>query len=240
MKNLILIVSVLFALNVNADGWMFVQVKSTHQYSWIDSTEYNAATMTNLTTVEGITTVMQYSLDKDHVFVRSRIKEIVASKGFASLTDYEKDQVGMYCATDMNTLIGYYMGKGMTQLEATSYYLDMRMQDVEWAADAYCARINNPDFQKYILMFLGEDQGISLNDAIRNFKSDLCEVALLGTGYGDNRDGIMDYFESTGSYTSGGLKSYTMSDMVVSMYGSQEAARTALIEIIQNILVKGI
>ena len=49
----------------------------------------------------------------------------------------------------------------------------------------------------------------------------------------------MDYIESPGSYISGGLKSYTMSDTMVAIYGSQDAARSVLVQLLNDIIING-
>jgi len=176
-------------------------------------------------------------VDKDYVWERDTIK--VFGSDFDSLTNIGKDGVGVYCATDMNTLIGYYMSLGMSQTQATMFYLDRRVNDVDNAGEAFCDRIAETSFRVVVLIFLGESQSLTFNDACRNFKEDLCSMALLGTGYGDSRDGIMDYIESTGSYTSGGLKSYTMSAEMEAVYGSQTLAREAMVVQLKNILIEG-
>ena len=99
--------------------------------------------------------------------------------------------------------------------------------------------MNKASLQVIFIIFLGEEQSSTINDALRNFKSDLCSIALLGTMYGDNRDGLMDYLESSGSYTAGGLKSYTMSAEMETAYGGQEAARLGMISQLVNVLING-
>lgn len=201
--------------------------------------EYDKCISFSKSTDEFIYNLYEYSIvGKDYVWERDTLRQIAHTK-WDSLNDNSKEIIGIYCAVGMDTLIGYYMSKGMSQNDATMKYLNNRIEDIKNAAKAYCGRINNNTLQVNIILFLGEAQGSTFNDAVRNFKSDLCSIALLGTQYGDSRDGFMDYVESTGSYTSGGLKSYTMSDDMVAVYGSQDAARQALVKIIHNIIIKG-
>lgn len=190
-------------------------------------------------TDEFIFNLDKYSIiDKDYVWERDTLKEIAYTK-WDSLNNQSKDILSERCIVGMDTIVSYYMSKGLSQNDATMKYLNDRIVDVQNAAKCFCDRINNPKLQMYVILFLGEAQASTFNDAVRNFKSDLCSIALLGTQYGDSRDGIMDYIESTGSYTSGGLKSYTMSDDMVAAYGSQEGALAVLIQILHNLIIKG-
>lgn len=176
-------------------------------------------------------------LNRDYVWERDTIS--LLGSNFSSLTDPSKDIVGIYCAKDINTLIAYYMSQGMSQTDATMYYLERRITDIQHAGQGYCNRINKPILQAYILIFIGESQAIQFNDQLRNYKSDLCSIALVGSMYGDSKEGIMDYIESTGSYSTGGLKNYTMSAEMVALYGSQDNARLALITILKDIIING-
>lgn len=152
------------------------------------------------------------------------------SMDFNIQNDVVKEAMCEFIAVDMNTFIAYYMGKGLTQNEALVLFLKERDNQISYSAEALCNRANSSDVFVNLMMFLGESQSVIFNDAVRNFKDDLCSIALLGTEYGDNRDGLMDYIESTGSYANGGLKSYIMSDDMIAIYGSQEAARLALVD----------
>ncbi len=234
-KILILGIAAIMTINVYASGWMFVKAKETNVYSFIDSTEFNDATMFNHNSISYIADFGTKL--KDYCFIRDRVIDLCANIGFANLKSNAKDYVGIYCATDMMALIGYYMTQGMSQFDATKFYLIARDKQITNSAECYCQRLKDPEIFVNLMLFLGQSQALTFNDAVRNFKSDLCEVALLGTEYGDDRDGIMDYIMSTGSYADGGLKTFTMSADMVAIYGSQDAARLALASAIKYIII---
>ncbi len=175
----------------------------------------------------------------DYVLQRKNIKRITESVDFNILDDEEKEIVISYCATTGESIVGYYMGQGMTQEQAQQQYGYNRIIDIQNAAKCYCVRKNKPELQLNIIFFLGEEQGANLNQALLEFTRQLCDIALLGTSYNDSQDGIMDFIESTGGYTDGGLKAYTYTDNVVTKYGSQEGARLALVSIFQFYLING-
>jgi hypothetical protein len=165
----------------------------------------------------------------DFVYARKRIKDIVAEVGYDNVK--HKDIVNKLCVADMNDIIAYYMNEeGLSQLEATQKYLDNRADGIIKAGQCYSKRLESKEVIATIMLFIGRSQGLSLLDAVRNFKEDLRTVGLLGTQYGNDRDGIMDYFESTGSYEDSGIKSYTISDDMINAYGDEETARQEFVK----------
>jgi len=248
MKTLLTTILVLVTILINAQSTKFIQYKATEKYAFIDSVDFDSATEYDCTRPDYI--YLFGSKLKDYCYVRDVVEDIIVKQGFYTLKDKSKDAVGVYCTAPMDTLIAYYMGTGLSQMKATIKYINNRDVDVGNAAACYCERMSNTNYRIELLgdtislngalmLFIGEDQALTLNSALRNFKLDLCSVALLGTQYGDDRDGIMDYLESTGSYVGGGLKSYTMSAFVVSIYVTQDLARLALIDAIKQFLILG-
>jgi hypothetical protein len=147
----------------------------------------------------------------DYCFIRGRIKELLEPEGsFDLLKEEEKEVVAYYCADTDAIIVGYYMGLGLSYDDAINKFIQMRAVDIKSAADCYYKRLSSSDFISIVIRYLGNDQSEVFLDAIRNFASDVRDVARLGTTYQSNSDGIMDYIESTGSYTDGGLKNYTL------------------------------
>ena len=167
---------------------------------------------------------------KDYMVIRQAMKDIVADVGFADLKSKGKEYVTEYCAADANSIVGYLMSKGMTQEDAIQQYKHNRAVDIRKAGEAATSRIESPAFTYAVIKYLSEEDGQTFLDAIRNFVIDYKNVALTGTNYGQNIDGIMDYIESTGSYTEGGLKNYT----ILSPYTLEE-----FISELKNIIVYG-
>ncbi len=121
-----------------------------------------------------------------------------------------KIKVLKYCATDATTLVGYLMGTGLSQSDAILKYKENRAEDIRMASGAAELRINSTPFTFAIIKYLSEADGQSFIDATRNLVIDFKTIALTGTNYGNVRDGIMDYIESTGGYSAGGLKDFTI------------------------------
>jgi hypothetical protein len=160
---------------------------------------------------EDITTIKSWSETKkfDYVLRRNQMKLCSSGVGFATLNTEEKDIVLNNSAEEPMTLIVYIMTRDqVSQAVAYDEYLTIRSIDIRNAANCYGVRIDDSFFTKTIIKYLGMINGEVFLDAIRNFVSDLKDVALLGTEYGNNRDGILDYIESTGSYTDSGLLDY--------------------------------
>lgn len=218
-----------------SSGWMFVKEKENNNYMWVDSTAYDSITMINYTTIAYISDFGNKL--KDYVFVRNKIIELCDIVGFSNLKDNAKEVVAQYCAINMDTLVIYYMGKGMSQNDAIIYYLSTRSEQIDKTADSYCNRINSDKMFIQMMMFLGEEQALTFMSAIRNFKQDLCDYALLGTQYGDSKDGLMDFIEQTGSYTNGGSGNFVMSDSMVAVYGSQELALQGFINNLHDLII---
>lgn len=208
----------------------------TNQYQYIKDEEFDSSIHVDLS--DSIYHFAQCGNDVvDYIEKRRRIKEIVDINGWDSIK--YKDIVVDFCATSAENVVVYFMEKGLSQAEAERQYAMKRIIDVQNAGACYCQRVKNPELQLNIIIFLGEEQGSLLNNALATFKSQLCEIALLGTDYGDSRDGIMNFIKSSGGYVDGGLKSFTFTDAVISLYGSEDEARLELINIFEKYLIDG-
>jgi len=150
---------------------------------------------------------------EDYCLIRLILKNMMddTSDPFWSLSTAEKDIICKYCAATDETIVGYYVSKGMTVQEATILHINVRSVDVRTAATCYHTRLMQPEFMATIMMYLGITQGETFMDAVRNFAIDVKDMARIGTNYNNIYDGIMDYIESTGSYVDGGLKNYVIS-----------------------------
>ena len=142
----------------------------------------------------------------DYMVIRRAIRDIVSSDGFSNIKS--KQIVAEYCATDPNTLVGYYMGLGLPMEDAIIKYKENRANDIRRASEAAELRVNSNAFTVAIIKYLSEDDGQTFIDATRNFIIDFKTIALTGINYGNSIDGIMDYIESTNNYVNGGLKNY--------------------------------
>jgi hypothetical protein len=149
---------------------------------------------------------------KDYAFIRLVLKTMMddVSDPFWSLSTEEKELICIYCAVSDETIVTYYVTIGMSLQEAQMLHINRRSVDVRFAANSYYSRLTQPEFMAIIITYLGLIQGETFMDAIRNFSTDVRDMARLGTMYSNVNDGLMDYIESTGSYVDGGLKNYTI------------------------------
>ena len=200
----------------------------------LDTDKYN-----DITSVENIATIGKTYAD--YCKRRSILKDMMmgSPNPFDSLSDVGKKIIQKYCASDTTTLITDYIMQGLSQEQAQVKYIENRVIDVEFAGACYIKRINSLNFKVAFLMFTDEQQAQTFNLAIKNFYYQLEHLAVLGIGYGDAIDGILNYIASNGSYTYGGLSTYTMNASVIAAYGSQEAALAALVEKLTNIILNG-
>lgn len=150
----------------------------------------------------------------DYHYVREQIKTLVTETGFNNLNDKDKEYALLYCSCDaneqtaMSIQVGYYMGLGMTLEEASAKYLILRADDINNAAKACQARLDDKTLIYIALKHMTQSNATAFLDSIRNFLTDLARVAHMGTNYGQTEDGILDYIECTGSYTETGLNSF--------------------------------
>lgn len=177
----------------------------------------------------------------DYCYIRSRIADIVALDGFTNLYNEEKEVCLRYTNSAASIdLIVYLMSKGLSMEEAKFIYLQNRALDIRNAADCFSNRINNPGFTVVVIKYFsaiavngdGQVNGEIFLDNCRSFLSDLKESAILGTNYGNNRDGFFDYIEDTGSYVGTGLSTFfTLPE--------QQQYLTAMIKEIKDIIYYG-
>lgn len=146
------------------------------------------------------------------------INQIVQAQGFGTLSNTEKDIVGIYCATDDNTLVTHY---ATTQTagnveQALIIHSDKMGQYISELQIVAAYRVDHPETVKSVMLYLKDRAQIDIFiAAIRNFVADYKSKFHVGTGYGDSTDGLLDYIENTGGYSAAGtgLDSYDFSDI---------------------------
>ena len=237
MKKILTILTLILAITVNSQNTdYFVKIKKTNNYAFIEQSSFNPDSMINYSNPYMVGTFGVGLMD--YVYIRTFIKNIVAEKGFHTYKSKYKDIIGIYCASSDDTLIAYYMSEGMTQLDAVKFHSDNRMLDISKAGSCYCNRVNKSELQKNIILFLGEVQASALNDTLQSYKFSLCTAGKLGTQYdGSGRVGIMDYLECTDIYVGKGLSRYSISPLMISVYGSEEIARQEFDDLIHSLII---
>jgi hypothetical protein len=185
--------------------------------------------------------------------MRYRVRELMYAQanGFDDFKDSEKEVLGLLGLGNQTSTIAFYMSsKGLNQNDAIALNIQRISEDRAILALDAKDIVASPKMMqigiKYLTWIdpvsneLDTTQANNLTNAIQGFLTELERYGLLGIEYGDEREGLMDYFESTNAYTSGGLKNYTFNPDVVTAYGSEENARNAMIGELQDIFVKGL
>lgn len=160
-----------------------------------------------------------FASSADYGAVRDKIIEITDSTGFANLSSAEKAIAAEYCASDDNTLVGYYVPTEGSLEAALDKHLSVFASHLEKMREVAKTRINSEKVIIALMKYLEDRFQIdAFTDAIRLFSLDYESKFHKGTLYGDFRDGIMDYIESTGSYVGSGLINYEFSPIIIQAY----------------------
>jgi hypothetical protein len=167
----------------------------------------------------------------DYLVCKNEIKELVFKKGWPSLTNSEKDlAIQYYSYPDMISAVMYLMGKGYSQAQAQGYVLQ------QW--HRHHGNLINACKQRWYYVKFIVPQYLSFTDAedLLNTVEPLVfaynDMGRLGINYGDKKDGIMDYIESTGMFTNQGLKENN--------YILQQSTWDGFITAMKNVFVEGI
>jgi len=187
-----------------------IKVISTNKYEIIEDSLFDSNL--HIDRSDNILYWDQNSELVDYCFLRSNIQRIISNIGFNNLrSNAEKDVVLKYTNSASSTeVIGWLVSKGLTVEQASLLYLQKRSIDIRNSAICFGDRINDPAFTTAIIAHFsqtgtaedGQIMGELFLDNCRNFISDLKDSAILGTQYGNARDGFFDYIDDTGSYKS--------------------------------------
>lgn len=189
---------------------LLVKNINTNNYSIIQDTEFDSNI--HIDRSNFLIYIDKYSDLADYITIRNLIdRALTYWGGFNSLrSDEEKDVVLKY--TKFVTItdgVAYLMNKyGITQPEAEYMYLQFSTEDIRKAADAFKERVRSPEFMRIIIQYLGMDNAEIFMDNCRNFLYDLTETAIIGTEYGNKRNGFMDYINDTGDYIGTGASTF--------------------------------
>jgi hypothetical protein len=142
----------------------------------------------------------------DYLVYKNCIKDIVEEKGWSGLTNVEKDlSIQYYSYPDATSDVIYLMTtKGYTQQQAQYYVLEQWHKHHGNLIEAckqrwYYAKLVVP-------MFLNFTDSEDLLNTVEPLVFAYNDMGRLGKNYGDKKDGIMDYIESTNAFTVQGLK----------------------------------
>jgi hypothetical protein len=167
----------------------------------------------------------------DYLVWKTAIKDIVTEKGWANLTNTEKDLAIQYYAyaNPVDPVI-YLMGKGYTQQQAQYTVL------LNW--HKHHGNLINACRQRWYYVKFIAPMYLSLTDAedllntIENLVFAYTDTGRLGLNYGDKKNGILDYIESTNAFVGQGLRENN--------YALLTGTWDIFIQAMKNVFVEGI
>lgn len=226
---------------------------STNTYLAIDQATYDADPSLYIDRSDRPVYWLNHFEEAGLSYYQSRyfIKELVdnAADDIDSFNEVDKDAIVEYSYGNRNMIVTHLVSvHGYTVDEAKSKIAHNAAENQ--AKLAVCAKriSSSPKIMSIGTKYLGfingngnydTSQAFALTSAISSFMTEFERFARLGLNYGDEAEGVMDYFESTNSYAEGGLKNYTFNPDVVAELGSEDAARLAMISELQDLFLKG-
>jgi hypothetical protein len=140
----------------------------------------------------------------DYLVVRFEIKALLLEKGWANLTNTEKDLCIKHYVGDTTDAVIYLMGNGYPQEMAQGFVLQ--------AWHKYHAKLLEACQQRlYYLKFIAP-QFLSLEDSEKLFDNaqmliyEFTQLGRFGLANGDKKSGIVDYLMSTNAYVGVGME----------------------------------
>jgi hypothetical protein len=159
----------------------------------------------------------------DYLVCKNEIKEICLIRGWSNLTNTEKDlSIQYYSYPDTTSAVIFLMGKGYSQAQAQGYVLQQWHRHHGNLINACKQRWY---YAKFIVpQFLSFADSEDLLNTVEPLVFAYNDMGRLGINYGDKKNGIMDYIESTNSFQNQGLKenNYTLlqgtwNDLILAM-----------------------
>jgi len=213
--------------------------------SWDDtSIDFNApfqviqdasTTPDNYSNISSISNWNKFSegLINDYLVLKTEIKNIEVSLGWNNLSDEDKDLAIKYYAyqdVSINNVVYYLITKGMSQDQAINYLTQ------EWHLHHKNLLESCKERWYYVKLTIAQYLSFSdaedLFDTCQNLIFAFTESSRLGKNYADQKDGIMDYIESTNAFLNQGLQ-YTG-------YTLAKGTWPEFIQALKNVLIYGI
>lgn len=168
----------------------------------------------------------------DYLCYKNAIKNIVIDMGWSNLSNDEKDlAIQYYSYTNPTDVVIHLMTtKGMTQQQAQLYLIQAWHRHHGYVVNSCVERWY---YVKLVVpMFLSFTDAEDLLNTVEPLVFTLTSMGRHGVNYGDKKEGIMDYIESTNAFQGQGLKEsgYTL------LQGTWDDFITQL----KNVLVEGI
>jgi len=150
----------------------------------------------------------------DYLVCKNEIRNLVISIGWSGLTTEEKDLAIHYYAynTDVEAVIYLMTEKGMSQLEAQMFLLQQWHKHHHGVISTCVQRWYYVKYTVPMFLSFNDCEDLFSDPVVLSLITQMGEVGLIGTAAGDNRDGIVNFVDSTGIFTGNGLreKGYTL------------------------------
>lgn len=170
----------------------------------------------------------------DYLVYKNAIKDIVEEKGWNNLSNNEKDLAIQYFSyiNPTDAVIYLMTIKGYNQQQAQYYLLEqwhkhhgnlIKACSQRW----YYAKLVVP-------MFLSFTDSEDLLNTVEPLVFAYNDMGRLGINYGDKKDGIMDYIESTNMFYQQGLKENDYTLLIGTWDNFIQAMKNVFIEGIYN------
>jgi len=172
-----------------------------------------------------------FGICNDYLCIKEEIKDIVTNIGWTGLTNTEKDiAITCYSYSNPTDAVIYLMTvKGYTQQQAQSFLLSSWHKHHGNVVEACKQRWYY--VKLVIAAFLSFTDAEDLFDLNESLIFAYTDMGRLGLNYGDRKDGIMDFIESTNGYENNGLRE--------SGYSLIQGNYDAFISAIHNVLIHG-
>ena len=191
-------------VGVDINVWGIADLKGNKPFKLILSGETIPSGYTNISSIVNWN-MFGSNVANDYLVCKKEIKEFVIEKGWSNLSNVEKDlAIQYYAYPDTTSAVIYLMGKGYTQQQAQGFVL------LQW--HRHHGNVMNSCKQRWFYVKFIVPQFLTFNDAedLLNTVEPLVfaynDMGRLGISYGDKRDGIMDYIESTNAFQGQGLR----------------------------------
>lgn len=192
-------------IGVDMDGWNDNDLNGNKPFMVINDNETIPTNYESINTIENWVKYGQ-PLVNDYLVLKTTIKELVVTKTWNSLTNVEKDYaIQFYSYPTIQDAVIYLMtAKGYTQ-EYAQFIILQQWHKHHGRLIASCKQ--RWYYVKLIVpMYLSFNDAEDLLDTIEPLIFVYNDMGRLGVNYGDKKDGIMDYIESTNTFFSQGLK----------------------------------
>lgn len=231
-----------------------VKLKSTNKYIEITDVELANNPALYVDRSENPIYWLNHYSEAGFTYFRARnlVRELYLSKvgKLDDFRDVEKDALIAFGIASKDMAVAHLETKGYSNEQAEGFYAYQLANHISNLSSDAREIIVSPKILLIGIKYLtdtdpitGEIDTTQIDNfvlAIRGFLTDYERYNVIGSMYGDRRDGIADYYSSTGSYTSGGLKNYTFNPKVVTTYGGNvELVRLAMIDELDNVFVRG-